>query len=428
MDMDENKAYTVEEIILISYQVRGIIDLQAMLTVLKAMTKKELEKTYKIKQVVNPSGQVQYYVRVKTSEGKTKQIRKSTYEACFDELSAYIRGQEQENQHIDNLTLTELFQEWLAYKKTITESENTIIRHEQHYRKYFKGTELFDMSLCKVDKLSLNTFCNQLVKCHNISSKEWTNVKTILKGMFEYAMDKEYISNNPFERVKITVKFKQVNAKSNPKKSALKLDEYRDLMIFLDKEYAETENTAALAIKLQVLTGLRVGELVALKWTDIIEEDGAKYLYITKEEVKDKRHNVYRVVEHTKTHRDRLVYLVSDALKVLERLYEVSGKFPYICSRKGERLTVTQINYLLTKYANHNGKVVKLSHTLRKTAASILDCNHVSHEEIKQVLGHKELSTTEAYLFNVLTKEHTQHLMEQALREVITDNNTEISA
>jgi len=419
--MDENKEYTAEEITLMSYKIRGTIDLQTMLTTLNTMTKRELEKTYKIKQVTNSSGQVQYYVRVKTSEGKTKQIRKSTYEACFDELAAYIRGQEKESRHIDNLTLSTLYKEWLDYKKTITASNNTILRHEQHFKKYFKGTQLFSMSLSKVDKLTLQAFCNELVKTGGIKEiekqepltrKEWTNIKTILKGMFEYALDKGYIQVNSFERVKITVKYKQVNKKS-AKTEIYNTEEYENLHRWLDDMFIETEDLVYLAVKFQSYTGLRVGELVALKWEDVISS--THLLHITKEEVKDKETNHYHVVGHTKTHQDRLIRLTTKAVEVLEKAYERKGQNEFIFTRNHERITSRQIAYVLSKYAKYEGVAVKSSHKLRKTFASRLSDNNVPKDYIRETLGHTSLATTDLYIFSSKTDSEVDNLVNKAV-------------
>lgn len=48
--------------------------------------------------------------------------------------------------------------------------------------------------------------------------------------------------------------------------------------------FVETSDSSFLAVKLNFLLGLRVGELMALKWSDIIDK---RYLHIVREEVRD---------------------------------------------------------------------------------------------------------------------------------------------
>ena len=46
-----------------------------------------------------------------------------------------------------------LYEEWLNYKATVTNSPNTIKRHKQHYRKYLEASVLHEMKIKKIDEL-----------------------------------------------------------------------------------------------------------------------------------------------------------------------------------------------------------------------------------------------------------------------------------
>ena len=107
--------------------------------------------------------------------------------------------------------------------------------------------------------------------------------------------------------------------------------------------YTETLDTAFLAVKLNFLLGLRVGELVALKWDDYTN---INHLHIVREEVRNQVTNQYEVVEHTKTNRDRFVVLVPKAINILQKIGHTGD---YIFMRDGERLTSRQIAYVLEK-------------------------------------------------------------------------------
>lgn len=108
------------------------------------------------------------------------------------------------------MTFHELFVEWLNYKSTVTNSPNTIKRHKQHYNKYFAVSTLDGMLLPTIDELLLEQECNRIVREFNLSRKEWCNAKTILNGMYAYAIRKKYLTENPLANVQILVKFRQV--------------------------------------------------------------------------------------------------------------------------------------------------------------------------------------------------------------------------
>ena len=52
------------------------------------------------------------------------------------------------------------------------------------------------MKVRKIDELILETECNRIVKAYDLPRKEWGNVKTILNGMFGYAVRKKYLREN----------------------------------------------------------------------------------------------------------------------------------------------------------------------------------------------------------------------------------------
>ena len=387
----------------------GIFDEESLRDIIQ-MKKKELMlkvHPYAIKKL--PNGQWQTYVS-DSHKGKRKEIRARTRELLIEKLYDL----QKEAEHIDKLKMNELYRQWLEYKKTITESENTIKRHEQHYRKYFEGTPLFSKAVADVTKVELESFCNGIIKEHNLSSKEFTNIKTILMGMFNYAVDKEMISQSPMDRVRIRVKFRQIQKKSG-KTQTYNTEELAALNEYLDRMFSETHDVAFLAVKLNFLLGLRVGELVALRWDDRVD---LRHLHIWKEEIRNQNDGSLTVVEHTKTHTDRLVPLVPKAIVILDLAASVDPTTDpegYIFTRNGERITARQINYVLEKYAERKGLQTKSSHKMRKTYASNLNASGVPVDEIRELLGHSNLSTTMGYLYNPLTEKETYERIKAAL-------------
>ena len=210
------------------------------------------------------------------------------------------------------------------------------------------------------------------------------------------------------DKVQILVKFKQVVRKTG-KTETYNSDELNDLNQYLDRMYTETLDTAFLAVKLNFLLGLRVGELVALKWDDYIN---INHLHIVREEVRNQVTNQYEVVEHTKTNRDRFVVLVPKAINILQKTTRTGD---YIFMRDGERLTSRQIAYVLEKYAERQGLSTKSTHKMRKTFASNLNASGVPLDCIRELLGHSNLNTTLGYIYNPLTEKETYDLISKAL-------------
>lgn len=384
----------------------GIIDEDVLQQQLIMKQKESMLKKHPYAIALLSTGRWQTYFPDPVS-GKRKELKASSKEKLVDKLYALY----QEAKNLDKLTMTQLYEEWLEYKTSITESPNTVKRHKQHFRKYFEQTKLFQMPVVKVDRLMLQSFCNQLVKDNNLSSKEWTNIKTILKGMFEYAFDKEFIETNPMERVKITVKFRQIQRKTG-KTETFNTEEQRALNAYLDKMFSETNDLVYLAVRLNFYLGLRVAELVTLRAEDRVD---LSHLHIQREEVRNQETNEVSVVEHTKTNTDRFVPLIPKAIVLLDKVMEHCSGKGYLFTRNGERITARQIAYVLEKYAERNNRPKKSTHKVRKTYASNLNANGVPIDEIRELLGHSNLQTTLSYVYNPLTEQETYERIKKAL-------------
>ncbi len=246
---------------------------------------------------------------LRTKTGNYKNIKAQTEAELWEKLVPLYFS----NSHLDKL-FHNIFEELLDYKKELTGSPNTITRHKQHYKKYFEASKLHNMRFKQIDSLLLETECNRIVRDYNLSRKEWTNVKTILLGMFEYATRKKYITFNPMNDVKILVKFKQV-VKKTGKTQTYNTEELAALNRYLDTKYTETGDVSFIAVRLNFYLGLRVGELVALKREDWEDETT---LHIVREEVREHESNTRYVADHTKTHLDRFVAVPTKAIELLQ--------------------------------------------------------------------------------------------------------------
>ena len=188
----------------------GIINADSVLDMLMSTKREQIRKihTYAITPPAKEGGRWQ--TCYKGADGKRKNIKAQTEEELLDKLiPLYFQ-----NSHIDKLTFYELYEEWLEYKQTVTNSPNTIKRHKQHYKKYFEPSSLHNKKIKRIDELLLESECNRIVREFNLTRKEWGNIKTILNGMFEYAIRKKYLTENPMDKVQILVKFKQVVRKT----------------------------------------------------------------------------------------------------------------------------------------------------------------------------------------------------------------------
>lgn len=98
----------------------------------------------------------------------------------------------------------------------------------------------------------------------------------IIRQSLEYAVQKNILAENPFSRISIDRKLFRSEKKPNDETQVFLTDEQPLIEREAYRDFQETGDTACLAVPFLYQTGLRLGEIVALKESDI----SGKYLHI----------------------------------------------------------------------------------------------------------------------------------------------------
>lgn len=141
-------------------------------------------------------------------------------------------------------------------------------------------------------------------------------------------------------------------------------------------------------LKTGLKTGLRVGELLALKWQDVDLVAGQLVV----------RRTLWRDQEGPpKGGRNRTVPLSDEALAVLKAHRHLRG--PYVfCDEAGNRLTHSIVKDVVPKTCAKAGLAKRItSHGLRHTFASHLVMRGVSLKAVQELLGHESIEMTLRY-------------------------------
>ena len=185
-------------------------------------------------------------------------------------------------------------------------------------------------------------------------------------------------------------------------------------------------NTAPLTVVLGFLTGLRLGEMAAIKEKDIV--GNVLYIQRIEEEVYDYsdldhiRLVERAVVDNTKTDAGiRQVPLVPQALKIIEAV-KISNKLNgwydngFLFLNKGERMTTRTIKHRISKYCQQCDIMEKSFHKVKKTYISALIDSGININEIRKAVGHTDEQTTFSnYCYNRVGKVETNALFGNVL-------------
>jgi integrase len=190
----------------------------------------------------------------------------------------------------------------------------------------------------------------------------------LIKKIFSVAVDWEIIKASPAKSLKML-------REAPPRDVVLTPDQCRALLQACDDD---TNPYAAALFELAMLTGRRVGELLALKWEHVDLEKRRLRL------------------PDTKVGEQQYVFLNVAAADVLRRLPRIEGN-PFVIAgeRTGRPLNFYRRAWL--RILHRAGLEFFPPHGLRHNYASLLVAAGVPLETVGQLLGHKSSLTTRKY-------------------------------
>ena len=159
-----------------------------------------------------------------------------------------------------------------------------------------------------------------------------------------------------------------------------------------EREWRRINEQDAALFTVAACTGLRLGELVALRWRDADLEGG---VLIVSRSISAGQET------STKSRRARTVPLAEQAIAELRRLRErdhFGSREDYVfCRPDGERLDGSSVRYRFNRAQKEAQVRVRRFHDLRHTFGS-LAIRRFDLVAVKEMMGHSALTTTERYL------------------------------
>ena len=148
-----------------------------------------------------------------------------------------------------------------------------------------------------------------------------------------------------------------------------------------------------IAVLLCLYTGLRLGELCALQWTDIDFEGETQTVNRTVQRIAAPDHMTKTILLETTPKSEssrRTIPLTSELLEILSQL---KGKQPYVFG--GEKpLEPRTMQYHFKKILKDAGVKGKSFHTLRHTFATNCVENNMDVKALSEILGHSDVRIT----------------------------------
>ena len=391
-----------------SLQVDDILEARELAEQLLKMKKLgTLKKEYPLEKVKHrPDGRCYIYI-------KRKQYIAPTYGQLLEKLYDEFYGTK-------NYTLSDIFPEWMRYRRDIEKkSSRTLDDHRGYWNNYMKDSKLVKMPIEKIKPRDIREFYESLLKEHEFTKETFEFFKTILNKLFDYTIEHlEVIQYNPVPSIKLDPYLSAFKPTRDTRNDVYKIKDRTKLLNYLESQ--DEQDIYSLMTQLAFRLIMRIGELKALKWSDI---DG-DYINICRQTVERREMNddltfekrtletIDRMKGNTESGK-RFQALTPDAKVILEKIKKLNPDSEYIFLQpNGRQINTKTYNTHLKGFCENAGIEYHSSHKIRFTSASLL-YDGTNLATLSQLLGHTTTQMTLHYFRNILGKDEVKELMKK---------------
>ena len=393
-----------------------------MISINLEMYKRNVEKlikdrvhTSKITEPKAVGGMWCTYVYDENNTNHRKCIQARTEEGFYKSLYAwyYPNGDKYKKSSIANL-----LEEVIEYKKTVLlNDEETIKRFRLFYKSYYKDTDFAKKQLSKITSSDCEDFFNTIIS-KGIKEQAFNGIIGVANATFDYAKRRlGIIKESPLENAHINRKLLVRGLNETDEERVYFEDEKLALFEVIKKHLLEdgySRKSDLYAILLGFKLGLRIGEMTALKFSDI------SYRFNEISIKRMEKSKTHTVVEHTKTYEMRKLPLSSYELDIFEKIKEINKSYEadedYIFINEDGRRWQRGIDNTLRVLCREANIPEKSFHDIRRTVASEMYEHGRTLEEIRDFLGHRDILTTQGYIYRLKRQSEYAKAIHESLK------------
>lgn len=369
---------------------QGIIDLSHLLDKANMIKKQEALKKHPYAITQGKDGKWRTYLPDK--EKGRRLIKKSTKESIESVVIDYWEEKS------TNPTIEEVFYDWLRRKHEHNEiATGTYNRYERDFKRFFLDAFMFGKKGVKdVKEKDVEEFVHTVIAKYKLTARCFGNVRILLYGIFKHAKREKLIDWS------ITQVISDMEISRRAFKKVVKED-YQE--VFSEEEMGEVlayllgkPDIINLGLALIFCTGLRVGELSALRREDVsrdaIKVRRTEISYHSLETGK----KIYEVRDYPKSEAGIRTIMIPESYKpLIDAIEKLNPSGEYFFEIDGERVRTYRFRHRIYYVCSKTQIYMKSTHKIRKTYASILMDSGIDKSMIEGSLGHTNIRTTEKY-------------------------------
>lgn len=385
----------------------GIIDIEQVRQHIEMRKREELLEKHKKKYKIwrGKDGNYRTYVYDPTKVNKRKMIKKKREEDLED---AIIRAMKESS----ITSIKDVYDDFLLRKiQNDNIKKSTEVKYNSLFKKHFDKTGWADKDIRRISVGQLIDFCEDEIG-KGLDSKATSNFRGLVKGIIKRAKNKGLVTYTYSDVLDC------IEAKPKKKKKDLSKERFSKEEVHAFIKYVEENPTVThLALLFLLVSGIRVGELIALTYDDFINDTTFR-IGKTETIYKDDDCWVYDIGDSPKTDAgDRITSIPTQFAWIVKEMKRQRPFATFLCTNeKGERMTSQALRSRLYRVCDELGIERKSCHKLRKTFASILIAEGCNTELIKEIMGHTDFTTTSRfYNFDRNTESEKQEALDNLL-------------
>ena len=303
--------------------------------------------------------------------------------------------------------------------------QNTLSRDKSEYKRFFGDSDFEKLDVDEISESNIYDYTFNILNKINFKNKTLNSYKSILLGVFKHAFTQGYILINPMDRIDFA-RFKYMVDKDVPIEDRVHSNEEIDKMLEYSRKYQENQPDfiPAYALEMQILTGMRRGEIPPLTWEDLDKDK----IYIHREQITlHNTENHYEIVNHTKNYKNRYFPITKDINILINKIKKINNKYynsEYLFPKKSDPAKPIGNNEVYKFYYYKVCKdlgiktcreTIKGTHAFRRTGISNVINNGHSFEIASALYGNSPNTAEKNYFvglnmdiaINALNGNHT---------------------
>lgn len=335
------------------------------------------------------------YVPDETMSHGRRLICRQTREDLENAVIEFFMQQEQTTA-VSDMTVGDCWQLWFDFKRAHNRrlKTGTLRLYQSDRKRYLDGTPFAGQKIATVDEIDIENFLIEQVERYQLAQHPTGNLAGYVRGIFYVAYRQRIIDRNPCERISLmdVVYPACYSPRRTPDEERILSDvQMRQVRQAIEAHLAqEPSYLIDYSILIAQYTGMRVGEIAALEWSDI--QDGC--IQVTKSMRRVITDNGQTVeIGDTKTHKNRAIPIGQELTAILDRIRAAQTAMgvnsTYILD-SGTLPTANAIGKAAARRGIEAGITGRLTiHRIRRTVASRLNVLY-DRATVSHIMGHTE--------------------------------------